>query len=504
MTNTDPRISRVAALIKAVRRPPPGTPRIALALSLGFLCHVSFATGIIAMIVAMYFGLSECLGDVPWPWAALVNATLIVQFPLAHSFLLTGLGVRLLSLLIPGPHGVTLATTTYATIASVQLLLLFALWTPSGIVWWRAEGVTLWTLTAAYAASWLLLLKAIFDAGIEVQWGALGWMSLMAQIRPVYPDMPTDGLFRFIRQPIYVAFSLTLWTVPVWTPDQFFLAISFTAYCLLAPRLKEQRFADRYGDRFHRYRATVPYVLPHLPPAKDDLLMRNDLSIYDDVAGQWWSGDVRWVRTLQNLVPGRLSWFDRHIEWDGKSVLDLGCAGGFMAEAMALRGAIVTGLDPAAATIVAARRHASENGLRICYDVGVGEALPYDAASFDAVVCVDVLEHVAELDIVLAQVARVLRPGGLFLFDTINRNALASFFTITMAEDVLRLLPRGTHDSARFIKPLELRRALHTAGLVPGSVTGLGPRGLNRRLDLTFGPLPLTTIIYMGSARKPT
>jgi 2-polyprenyl-6-hydroxyphenyl methylase/3-demethylubiquinone-9 3-methyltransferase len=231
--------------------------------------------------------------------------------------------------------------------------------------------------------------------------------------------------------------------------------------------------------------------------------MRNDLTIYDRVADHWWSDDVRWVRTLKNLVPGRLAWFDRHIDWRGKDVLDLGCAGGFMAEAMAARGASVTGIDPAAQAIDAARSHARAAGLRVGYDVGVGEALPYDAAGFDAVVCVDVLEHVTDLHKVLAEVTRVLRPGGLFLYDTINRNPLARLATITIAEDVLRLLPRGTHDPRMFIRPRELRAAMQGAGLVPGPVTGLGPRGINRRFDLTFGPLPLTAILYMGVARKP-
>ena len=166
-------------------------------------------------------------------------------------------------------HGKTLATTTYAIIASAQLLALFVLWTPSGIVWWRAEGAVFWAVVAAYGASWLILLKASFDAGAEVQSGALGWMSLMARIRPVFPDMPTQGLFRVIRQPVYVAFTLTLWTVPVWTPDQLVLAISFTAYCLLAPRLKERRFAARYGSRFDHYRAAVPYAVPRLTQSKD-------------------------------------------------------------------------------------------------------------------------------------------------------------------------------------------------------------------------------------------
>jgi 2-polyprenyl-6-hydroxyphenyl methylase/3-demethylubiquinone-9 3-methyltransferase len=230
--------------------------------------------------------------------------------------------------------------------------------------------------------------------------------------------------------------------------------------------------------------------------------MRNDLTIYDKVAANWWSDDIRWVRTLKNLVPGRLKWMDRKIDWADKDVLDLGCAGGFMAEALDDRGARVTGIDPAAEAIAAARAHAAQGDRQITYDVGVGEALPYGDASFDAVVCVDVLEHVQDLALVLAEVARVLRPGGVFLFDTINRNPLARLATITVAEDILRLLPRGTHDPDMFIKPAELRVALQAAGLEPGRFTGLGPRGMNRRLDLTFGPLPLTAILYMGDARK--
>ena len=96
----------------------------------------------------------------------------------------------------------------------------------------------------------------------------------------------------------------------------------------------------------------------------------NDLSIYDDVADQWWSDDIKWVRTLKSMVPGRLKWFDRHIDWAGKRVLDLGCAGGFMAEALAAKGAIVTGIDPAAQAIEAARVHAAQIGHEIRYDVG--------------------------------------------------------------------------------------------------------------------------------------
>ncbi len=230
---------------------------------------------------------------------------------------------------------------------------------------------------------------------------------------------------------------------------------------------------------------------------------KNNLAIYDDVAHQWWSDDIRWVRTLKNMVPGRLAWFDQMIDWDGKSILDLGCAGGFMAEALDDRGAKVTGIDPASDAIAAARAHADANGRHIIYDVGVGEALPYKDASFDAVVCVDVLEHVSDLAQVIREIARVLRPGGVLFFDTINRNPIARFVTITMAEDVLRILPKGTHDPAMFIKPSELRNQLQQAGFVPGKTVGLGPSGINRRGDFIFGRLPGTFVIFMGTAQKP-
>jgi 2-polyprenyl-6-hydroxyphenyl methylase/3-demethylubiquinone-9 3-methyltransferase len=230
---------------------------------------------------------------------------------------------------------------------------------------------------------------------------------------------------------------------------------------------------------------------------------RNNLAIYDDVAADWWSDDVRWIRTLKNMVPGRLKYFDSFVDWTGKSVLDLGCAGGFMAEALDERGATVCAIDPATDAIEAARAHASAGGRRIAYDVGVGEALPYEDGVFDVVVCVDVLEHVSDLPQVIREVARVLTPGGVFCFDTINRNALASFAVVTMAEDVLRLLPRGTHDPELFIKPAEMRSLLSEAGLTPGRLTGLGPTGLDRRGDPTFGRLPFTGIIYMGTATRP-
>lgn len=257
-------VQRLHTLIRGALAPPPGKTRIALALAAGLAVHLVFALAVAAMIWAMFFGMSRSFGQVPWPYAFITNIFLVLQFPLVHSFLLTGRGIRLLGHLIPGPHAQTLGTTTYAIIASLQLLALFAFWTPSGIIWWQAEGWALYACSLAYSAAWIMLIKASWDAGAEVQSGALGWMSLLRNTAPRFPGMPTGGLFRVIRQPIYVAFALTLWTVPTWTPDQLVLAITLTIYCLAAPKLKEKRFEARYGERFRSYKREVPYALPGL------------------------------------------------------------------------------------------------------------------------------------------------------------------------------------------------------------------------------------------------
>ena len=241
---------------------PSDAVRIRTALIWGALCHSAFALGGGAMALAMWFGMSRSFGPFDAPWSWLANAALIAQFPLAHSLLLTPRGQKLLARLAPPPWGRDLATTTYALIASLQLLALFALWSPSGVVWWRAEGWALWLMGGLYASAWALLGKATWDAGPELQSGFLGWWAVLRGRKPVFPDMPEKGLFRHTRQPIYVAFALTLWTVPTWTPDQLALAVCWTAYCVLGPRRKEARFARLFGDRFAAYRARVPYWLP--------------------------------------------------------------------------------------------------------------------------------------------------------------------------------------------------------------------------------------------------
>ncbi|MEO1331174.1 MAG: isoprenylcysteine carboxylmethyltransferase family protein [Pseudomonadota bacterium] len=236
--------------------------RRAVALAYGGGCHAVFGLGVGAMMLAMFFGMSRSLGPFEGPWRWLANAALIAQFAVGHSWLLTAQGRRLLRRLAPEPYGETLATTTYATIAAAQVGLLFAFWSPSGVVWWAAEGWALYALTGAYLLAWALLMKSMLDAGIELQSGLLGWRALFLGRKPRFPDMPTTGLFRYTRQPIYLTFTLTLWTPPVWTPDQLALAVGLTGYCLIGPLFKERRFERMFGDRFEAYRARTPYWLP--------------------------------------------------------------------------------------------------------------------------------------------------------------------------------------------------------------------------------------------------
>lgn len=230
---------------------------------------------------------------------------------------------------------------------------------------------------------------------------------------------------------------------------------------------------------------------------------RLNLAMYDTGAEDWWTGKTRWLRLLNNMVPPRLAYFTPIVgDWRGKSVLDLGCGGGFMAEPLARQGAQVIGVDPSAPAIAAAKRHAEETGLSIDYRVGTGEDLPVADNAVDIVVCVDVLEHVRDLDAVIGEIRRVLKPGGLFLFDTINRTWLSKLVIVTLGEKVLRLGPQGTHDPALFIKPEELRAKLEQRKFtVAARLGGIGPTGLNRRFDVTFGRWPSTAITYIGYAR---
>jgi ubiquinone biosynthesis O-methyltransferase len=471
------------------------------AFGYGLTCHGLFVTAVGMMMFQMYFGMAHGFGTLDGYLAVLVNVLLLLQFPVVHSLLLTSLGRKFLQRLAPSAFSSEMVSTTYVIMASAQVLLLFSLWSPSGIILWQAHGKVLFVLSVLYAASWLLLGKAIFDAGITLQTGSLGWWAVFNNKRPTYPGMPERGLFKYCRQPIYMAFTCTVWTVPVWTPDQLFVASVLTAYCLIGPLFKEARFVRVFGKAFTDYQKARPYWLPSIP-TRYRAGQRNDLSIYDTYASQWWDGSQRWLRTLQNLVPARLKYFDSFTNWQGTDVLDLGCGGGFMAVALAERGATVTGIDPAEKAIAIANLHVASQNLGIRYLVGSGEHIPLADQSMDRVVCVDVLEHVANLHQVISEVRRVLRPDGLFLFDTINRTWIANLIVVFLGERIFKILPLGTHDPAKFIKPAELANLLEEQGFRVSPFVGLGPIGLNLKLDFVFGTLPTTSVMYMGHAAR--
>lgn len=254
-----------------------------------------------------------------------------------------------------------------------------------------------------------------------------------------------------------------------------------------------------------------------------------DNLLYDRLAAGWW--DQRGcLHMLAALNPARLGYMRRvlteelHLTPMGLQALDVGCGGGLLAEEVARLGCAVTGVDPSEESLATARAHAATQGLRIEYQRGSGEALPFGADSFDVVYCCDVLEHVNDLRRVIAETARVLRPGGVYLYDTINRTLQSWLVVIKLLQEWrwTALMPPGLHDWHMFIRPAELRRLLEQHKLIPGGLTGLRPgasplrvvRALRlRKLGLlsyreAFEQMDLeespdTSVSYIGYARKP-
>lgn len=234
----------------------------ASALALGAANHALFGLGVGAMMLGLYTGLQSGAGPLRGPAAGLANAALVLHFPFLHSYLLTPAGRARLARLAPRGLGRELSTTTYAMAASLQLLVVFGLWSPSGVVWWEPEGALRSAFGLAFGASWLLLARAMWDAGLDVQSGALGWLSVVRGRRPAYGPFPQHGLFRVCRQPVYLAFALTLWTGPVWTPDHLAIALVWTAYCVLGARVKERRYLAAFGEPFRAYQQRVGFWWP--------------------------------------------------------------------------------------------------------------------------------------------------------------------------------------------------------------------------------------------------
>jgi 2-polyprenyl-6-hydroxyphenyl methylase / 3-demethylubiquinone-9 3-methyltransferase len=254
-----------------------------------------------------------------------------------------------------------------------------------------------------------------------------------------------------------------------------------------------------------------------------------DNGVYDRLGGSWWD-DTSPLNLLHGSVtPGRFAYFRDVLARQfgagasGLRVLDIGCGGGFLAEEFAALGCRVTGVDPSPASVGAARAHAAGRGLRIDYRVGAGEELPVPDAAFSVACCCDVLEHVSDVDRVISETARALAPGGLYLFDTVNRTRMSKLLAIKAVQQwpLTRITDIAFHDWDMFITPAELADVLERHGLVPGETVGLGARAgpltvlrslasarlgritygeLSRRLQV--GRVSSTAVSYMGFATK--
>ena len=206
-----------------------------------------------------------------------------------------------------------------------------------------------------------------------------------------------------------------------------------------------------------------------------------ELDKFSKLAHRWWdpAGEFR---PLHEINPLRLDWIAQHAPLDGAAVLDVGCGGGILAEAMARRGARVTGIDLSEKALKVAQLHLLESRLEVQYQsVSAEDYAAAHADRFDVVACMELLEHVPEPGAMVAACARLVRPGGQVFFSTINRNPKSYLFAVIGAEYVLGLLPKGTHDYMRFIKPSELSRWSREAGLRIDELIGMSYNPITRR-----------------------
>lgn len=213
-----------------------------------------------------------------------------------------------------------------------------------------------------------------------------------------------------------------------------------------------------------------------------------EIDKFSALAHRWWDENGEF-RPLHRLNPVRLQWILDHTALDGRDVVDVGCGGGILAEAMAASGARVTGIDLADASLQVARLHALESGLDIDYRLASAERLAAEAAArFDVVTCMEMLEHVPDPASVVRACSRLVKPGGWVFLSTINRNWKSFLFAIVGAEYVLRLLPRGTHDHSRFLRPAEIASAARTEGLETMDIAGMEFNPLRQTFRLSVDP----------------
>ena len=209
-----------------------------------------------------------------------------------------------------------------------------------------------------------------------------------------------------------------------------------------------------------------------------------ELAKFNELAHRWWDPEGEF-RPLHQINPLRLQWIAERAPLEGSTALDVGCGGGILAEAMAQRGASVTGIDLGEKALRIAGLHQLESGVQVRYEsASAEEYAEAHGSAFDVVTCMELLEHVPEPASTVAACARLVKPGGRVIFSTINRNPKAYLFAVIGAEYMLKLLPKGTHYYARFIKPSELTRWCREAGLQPLEMTGLTYQPLTRKYRL--------------------
>jgi len=225
-----------------------------------------------------------------------------------------------------------------------------------------------------------------------------------------------------------------------------------------------------------------------------------EIAKFEALASRWWDRDGEF-RPLHEINPLRANYIDQHSPVAGRKLVDVGCGGGILAEAMAQRGAVVTGIDMGDGPLAVARLHQRESGVAVDYYQSSAEQFAdTNAGAFDVVCCLEMLEHVPDPSAVIRACADLAAPGGALYFSTINRNPKSFAFAIVGAEHILKLLPAGTHEYARFIKPSELAGWLRAAGLQLTGMTGLTYNPVTRVYRLNARDV---SVNYMVRAVKP-
>jgi len=209
-----------------------------------------------------------------------------------------------------------------------------------------------------------------------------------------------------------------------------------------------------------------------------------ELEKFGDLAHHWWDPNSEF-KPLHDINPLRLDWIDQAIGLAGKRILDVGCGGGLLSEGMAVRGANVTGIDLSEKPLGVAKLHLLESGQKVDYrKISVEHLADEMPGAFDAVTCLEMLEHVPNPSSVIAACARLVKPGGQVFLSTLNRNPKSYLFAVVGAEYIMNMLPKGTHDYAKFIKPSELARWAKLAGIEPDEVVGMSYNPLSKVYSL--------------------